>query len=289
MFDSARDDRFRIVDDVFASFSNEGGALGERWLFEQTILTSRARRAVLDSLFIEPGRRVLDLGTGYGAVAFDLAAANSLHIDAVDIDVDTLSVARQLHERMREAGALAQSTVDFTAGDIYRLPFPDAVFDYAIARFVFQHLRAPLSALAEIRRVLKPGGKVCLIDIDDQWDLSWPEDGEAMRRLQESLRRLQDSEGGDRYVGRKLAGYLDEAGLRVTGTAAFAQTLFETEGIHPLEREWMLERFGRVRAKLLETGLLAAEEFDRHLGTIRTETGGRRFRATAQFIVVGQR
>lgn len=289
LIDSATKDRFKAVDDIFASFSKEGGPLDERWLFEQTILTSQVRRTVLDSLPIEPGSRVLDLGAGYGAVTFDLAAARTLRIDAVDIDAATLSVARRLHDRMLETYALADSTVDFSVGDVYRLPYPDATFDFAIGRFLFQHLSSPLSALTEIRRVLRPEGRVCLIDIDDQWNITYPEDSEAMRRLQEALCNLQERQGGDRHVGRKLAGYMAEAGLSVAGTAIYPQTQYEAAGTGRLELDWMLERFRRIRANLLDAGLITGEEFERHLETIRTEPDCARFHATAQFIVVGRR
>ena len=56
--------------------------------------------------------------------------------------------------------------VRFEVGSIYEIPFPDSSFDAAYAQSVLVHLREPLAALKEMRRVLKPGGVVGIVDGD---------------------------------------------------------------------------------------------------------------------------
>jgi ubiquinone/menaquinone biosynthesis C-methylase UbiE len=67
----------------------------------------------------------------------------------------------------RRAGERGLVNARFAAGSLYALPFPDAAFDAAYAHTVLQHVREPLRALREIRRVLKPGGLLGLRD--DDW------------------------------------------------------------------------------------------------------------------------
>ena len=69
---------------------------------------------------------------------------------------------------MTQARTLARergiANVAFQAGSIYRLPYADASFDAAFACAVLQHMAAPIAALKEVRRVLKRGGVIGIVD-----------------------------------------------------------------------------------------------------------------------------
>lgn len=102
---------------------------------------------------LRPGMRLLDVGAGPGSITLDLAAVVTPG-EAVGIDIDPQQVER--------ARALAiergLSNVRFEVADAYALPFSDASFDAVFAHAVLIHLRDPLAALREVRRVLRPGG-----------------------------------------------------------------------------------------------------------------------------------
>jgi SAM-dependent methyltransferase len=97
------------------------------------------------------GLSVLDIGSSTGYICDELAAAGA-RVAGLDIDVPGLV----------KAAALFGGGVHFVCGDGARAPFPDASFDVAIFNQVYEHVLKPEAVVAEIRRVLRPGGLVYL-------------------------------------------------------------------------------------------------------------------------------
>ncbi|HEY2993761.1 MAG TPA: methyltransferase domain-containing protein [Methylomirabilota bacterium] len=132
-----------------------------------------ARRTGQVAAFLAPhlraGMRLLDCGCGPGSITVDLAQAVAPG-DTIGIDLreDALAQARALARERRIAN------VAFQAASVYHLPFPDGSFDAAFACAVLQHLAAPLVALQEIRRVLKPGGVIGVADGSATLDFRYP-------------------------------------------------------------------------------------------------------------------
>lgn len=104
------------------------------------------------ALQLRPGSRLLDAGCGSGqfAVAF---ARLGCQVTGVDL-------APAMIERARARAAAAGVEIAWRIGDIARLPEPLAVYDAIHARVVLQFLQDPVAALRELRRVLKPGGRL---------------------------------------------------------------------------------------------------------------------------------
>ena len=100
--------------------------------------------------------RVLDLGTGLGYLA---GVAARLGHDAVGIDI-----APRMIERARERAERLDLTIDLRVADVDRLPFPDGSFDAVSERNVLWTMPDPPAALAEIARVLRPGGHLLLME-----------------------------------------------------------------------------------------------------------------------------
>jgi len=101
---------------------------------------------------IVSGERVLDVGTGTGVVAITAARMGARVIG--------LDLTPALLEHARENALLARLEIEWTEGDAESLPYPDASFDVVTSQFGHMFAPRPDVAVQEMRRVLKPGGRV---------------------------------------------------------------------------------------------------------------------------------
>ncbi len=157
---------------------------------------------------VQPGAQVLDVGCGPGAVSAVLAEAVGPEgrVVGVDLQLAQLELAR---EYCAERGL---ENVSFQPADATALPFADASFDLVYAKFLLLHLPEPAPAVREMVRVLRPGGRLFVHDLDAGACLFWPEDTPAHRAWQLIVRVLAEG-GADPNVGRKLYQHLKHAGL----------------------------------------------------------------------------
>jgi SAM-dependent methyltransferase len=173
--------------------------------------------AIADLFFtphLKPGMRLLDCGCGPGSITVDLAALVAPgEVVGCDIRADALAQGRQ---RARERGL---STVTFEVASVYQLPHADHSFDAAWACAVIQHLDAPLDALKEIRRVLRPGGVVGIVDGSAPATFRYPTN--PLLELWDGLRLREAATGAaPQSTALRLRTLLREAGF--VRTAAFA-------------------------------------------------------------------
>ena len=110
--------------------------------------------ARLEKLGLKPGAWVLDLGCGEGRHVHGLHVLGGINVVGLDRDGPSLIKAREGLAMLPAATA----TTGFVEGDAYRTPYADATFDAVICSEVLEHLEDYHAALAEIARVLKPGG-----------------------------------------------------------------------------------------------------------------------------------
>ncbi|MEM6883941.1 MAG: methyltransferase domain-containing protein [Verrucomicrobiota bacterium] len=148
---------------------------------------------------------VLDVGCGPGFITRQIAEY------VADGYVTGLEADPKLHA-FAEFTAEQVDNFKVVGGNVYDLSFDESSFDYVYARFLFQHLRNPLQALSEARRVLKPGGKVAVVDVDDQLLIVHPS-SDTLRDLIKLSEDKQSELGGDRFIGRKLPEYFKQAGF----------------------------------------------------------------------------
>ena len=106
----------------------------------------------------------------------------------------------------------------FQQADLYRLPYGPGSFDHVFVCFVLEHLRDPVSALAELGRVLRPGGTLSVIEGDHGSAYFHPDSDQARRAIQ-CLIDLQRQAGGDALIGRRLYPLLVQAGFREVGVS----------------------------------------------------------------------
>ena len=113
-----------------------------------------------EKLGLVPGDLVLDAGAGFGRHAYEVARLGG-RIVALDYADDEVRTTRATFGAMLEEGQIARdSYVGALRGDATRLPFPDDTFDRVITSEVLEHIQDDVSAIAELARVLRPGGVV---------------------------------------------------------------------------------------------------------------------------------
>jgi ubiquinone/menaquinone biosynthesis methyltransferase len=125
------------------------------------------KRRLLRLAAVKPGDTALDLCCGTGDVAFALAAAGA-HTTGVDFSAPMLAVAEA-----RKAKAGKPGDLTFRQGDALRLPFPDAHFDLVTISYGLRNLASVEDGLREMWRVLKPGGRLLVLDFGKPDNAAW--------------------------------------------------------------------------------------------------------------------
>ena len=119
---------------------------------------SKFDRKAVARMPVDPGSHLLDLCTGSGDIAIELAKQyKDLRITGVDASPNMLSVARRKSHEFDDR-------ITYELGDALALEYPENYFDCAVISFGLRNLENLESGLAELKRVVKPGGFVCNID-----------------------------------------------------------------------------------------------------------------------------
>jgi SAM-dependent methyltransferase len=115
-----------------------------------------------DRLGMRPGDRLLDMGCGGGRHAYEALrrGARVVALDADDSEIKDVSVLLEAMIQEHETPDGASGTV--VNGNALNLPFPDSAFDRVIASEVLEHIPADRAAIAELTRVLRPGGTMAV-------------------------------------------------------------------------------------------------------------------------------
>jgi arsenite methyltransferase len=201
------------------------------------------RRAVRELLALQPGERVLDIGSGPGFLADEMAAEVGPDgaVRGVDASESMLAIARR-----------RETAVEYAIGDALALPYADETFDAAVATQVYEYVPDMPTALAEARRVLRPGGRLLVLDTD--WDaIVWhSSDRDRMMRVLEKW----NNHLADPYLPRRLPRLLRDAGFQLAATTIIpilnqgAGTDTLSHGVMPIiadfvdDRAWMEDLLG---------------------------------------------
>jgi ubiquinone/menaquinone biosynthesis methyltransferase len=177
---------------------------------------------------VRPGMRALDLAAGTGDIAFGLAA-NGARVTALDITHRMLQIASAKH-----AASATRESVTFVTGDMMALPFPDGAFDLVTTGYGIRNVPVIEPAIAEIGRVLRPGGLLLSLDFDRPAHafvravylgyltivgsaLGWVlhRDPDTYRYIPESIRRYPGAAGVAAMLGR--AGFAESRVIPLLG------------------------------------------------------------------------
>jgi len=217
------------------------------------------------------GALVLEAGCGVGAQTVTLAT-NSPRARFLSVDISEASVAAA-RRRVADAGLV---NVELRQADILAEPFPAATFDHVFVCFVLEHLAEPARALEALKRMLRPGGTITVIEGDHGTTTFHPDSATAHEAI-DALVTLQARGGGDATIGRRLYPLLVDAGfaaVRVSPRMVYVDDS-RPDLVQGFTRATFTAMIAGVRDEALEAGLLSAERFDQGIRDLeRTAEGG---------------
>lgn len=223
-----------------------------------SVLRSHKSRTIANSAMhiadrLTAGLTVLDVGCGPGNLTAEFAGRVSPGV-VVGIDASESII----EEAERDHGAVAT----FAVGDVYALDAADDTYDLVHAHQVLQHLDRPVDALAEMRRVARPGGIVAVRDAD-YGAMTWTPANAGMDRWMALYQTMTASLGHDANAGRHLLGWAQRSGFSdITVTSS------TWEFADPDSRDWwsglwadrvVQSSYGEMAKK---DGLATEEELD---------------------------
>ena len=178
-------------------------------------------RFVQDTLQPRPGRRILDVGCGTGTAEVKLSRLRLTQVELFGVDL--------VLERVLEALATTRGHnmgIHFAAADACKLPFLDASFDSTFCVAVLQHIQDVGSAVREMVRVTKPGGRIVAVEPDNsgRYFYSSVEDGtRAYEAAGRFFSALADARGDatDPAIGPRLPTLFAQQGIQLTAVEVF--------------------------------------------------------------------
>jgi SAM-dependent methyltransferase len=213
--------------------------------------------AFVEFLKVERGIRVLEVGSGLGILAADVArAAAGVTVIGVERSPEQIAAAR-----------LAPN-VTYVQGDAHELAFPDASFDLVYGRYILEHVQDPARVVREMARVVRPGGRVAACENDISLfrvDPPCPTFDAVWTAFQEYQARL----GGDARVGRRLHRLFRGAGLDPVELSVQPDVHWHAL---PTFAPWLENTIGNIesgRTGLVGAGLCTAADIERAIGELR--------------------
>ncbi len=172
------------------------------------------RRRAVALAGVRPGDEVLDVACGTGDLTEALAAAGPATVTGVDFTAEMLDIARE--KASGRPGRDGRPTPEYRAGDAMALTFDDGSFDVVTIAFGIRNVAEPARAVAEFRRVLRPGGRLVILEFS-----------RPRNRLLRGLSGLycdrimpvtaswvaRDRTGAYRYLPKSVASFLDREEL----------------------------------------------------------------------------
>ena len=204
------------------------------------VLSAHSRRGAADSAayllaHLRAGMDLLDVGCGPASITADLAERVAPgRVVALDAAAGALEAARAT---LRERGLCEQ--VEVTCGDVMALPFEDASFDVVHAHQVLQHLADPVGALAEMRRVTRPGGIVAVRDAVYS-AMTWFPEPAGMEQWRSVYMATARANGGEPDAGSRLLSWARAAGF-ADASASASTWCYAT----PADRAWQSQTWAQ--------------------------------------------
>ncbi len=197
--------------------------------------------AMMDWLAPRAGQRLLDVAGGTGDIAFRfLKRAPQASAVVLDLTESMLTAGRQ----RAEAEAMSDR-LDWTVGDAMNLPFEDATFDRYTISFGIRNVTRPEKALAEAFRVLKPGGRLMVLEFSQlpNQGLQWAYDQYSFNVIPVMGQMIAGDRESYQYLVESIRKFPDqETFARMISDAGFAQVKYRnlSMGIAALHSGWKI-------------------------------------------------
>ena len=204
------------------------------------VLSAHSRRGAADSAayllaHLRAGMDLLDVGCGPASITADLAERVAPgRVVGLDAAAGALEAARAT---LSERGLSEQ--VEVTSGDVMALPFEDASFDVVHAHQVLQHLADPVGALAEMRRLTRPGGIVAVRDAVYS-AMTWFPEPAGMEQWRSVYMATARANGGEPDAGSRLLSWARAAGF-ADASASASTWCYAT----PADRAWQSQTWAQ--------------------------------------------
>jgi len=204
------------------------------------------------------GHTVLEAGCGVGAQTVMLAARSpAARFTSIDINPQSIDAAQQ------KIHANGLTNVTFQQADIFSLPFEPESFDHIFVCFVLEHLGQPMEALARLKRLLKQGGTITVIEGDHGSTCFHPDSLAARAAIQCQI-TLQQQAGGNALIGRQLYPLMNAAGfnqVHVSPRMVYADAS-RPDLVDGFTRKTFTAMIEGVRASAISGGLIKPDDFD---------------------------
>ena len=175
---------------------------------------------------LKAGLRVLDFGCGPGTISMGLAkAVHPGELQGIDMEESQIEMARAA------AAAGGHDNACFRGGDVTALPFEDDSFDVAHCHAVLMHVPDTQAVLAEVKRVLRPGGIVSCREMIGASTFFAPDPGDLSGAMATFLKLLEANRGHPQ-MGKELKGAILEAGFTDIEASASFESYSTIDDIH---------------------------------------------------------
>ena len=205
------------------------------------------------------GSRVLEAGCGVGAQTVTLAR-NSPKASIISVDISEASIT----EAKRKVAAAGLTNVQFQQADIFNLPYGPDSFDHIFVCFVLEHLSRPVEALNVLKKYMKQGGTITVIEGDHGSAYFYP-DSEAAHKAIQCQVELQRRAGGNALIGRELYPLLRSAGyssIRVSPRMVYVDSS-RPELVEGFTKKTFTAMIEGVRELAIEAGIIERGVFEK--------------------------
>ena len=211
-----------------------------------------------DSIFPK-GSTILEAGCGVGAQTRIIAPKNP---ESKFISIDFSK------ESLKEAETLIQSlhirNVEFQTGNIFDLKFQEESFDHIFVCFVLEHLPHPQDALINLKKVLKKGGTITLIEGDHGSTFFYPDSQYAQAAIHAQV-KLQSVNGGNALIGRQLYPLLVRSGFhkcKVSPRMVYVDSS-KPDFVEGFTKNTFTAMIEGIKEKAIKSSIMEAASFDR--------------------------
>lgn len=259
-----------------------------RFLSFQSYLTASCVVNQLNNLEINYKDKIVgDIGTGVGIIPCILQDSPIKNIIGIDLDLELLIPAKSVAKNNK---------INFICASGFDIPIKENFFDLLFIRYVFQHTNLLKNIIKEIKRVLKPEGILIVIDIDDGFNVFYPELPENSRKLFKAYSEYQTMRGGDRSIARKIPSFLSENGFEDVALKPYTSSFFKKEGLgfdySQLAIPFLLlqKELELIKNEIFDLKLLRAIEFHRGINDFYRflNSSDSLFASKTEFIITGK-